>query len=52
MDVPISGRCDSRFTGVAEEFARNFLDRGEVGAGVCVMVDHRVVVDLVGGLGR
>ncbi len=49
MDVPISGRCDSRFTGVAEEFAVNFLDRGEVGAGVCVMVDHRVVVDLVGG---
>ncbi len=49
MDVPIAGRCDSRFTGVAEEFARNFRDRGEVGAGVCVMVDHRVVVDLVGG---
>ncbi len=34
---------------MAEEFERNFADRGEVGAGVCVMVDHRVVVDLAGG---
>ena len=32
-----------------EEFARNFAERGEVGAGVCVIVDNRVVIDLVGG---
>ena len=49
VDVPVSGRCDERFNAVAEEFVRNFGDRGEVGAGVCVMVDHRIVVELVGG---
>jgi len=49
VDAPISGTCEGRFTAVAEEFARNFADRGEVGAGVCVMIDGRVVVDLVGG---
>ncbi len=49
MDNPISGTCDARFDGVREEFARNFAERGEVGGGICVMVDHRVVVDLVGG---
>jgi len=49
VDIPITGRCDARFTGLADEFARNFSDRGEVGAGICVIVDRRVVVDLVGG---
>jgi CubicO group peptidase (beta-lactamase class C family) len=49
VDVPISGRCDARFAGVGEAFAQNFADRGEVGAGVSIMVDHRMVVELVGG---
>ena len=49
MEAPISGTCESRFTAVREEFARNFVGRGEVGAGVCVLIDGRVVVDLVGG---
>jgi CubicO group peptidase (beta-lactamase class C family) len=49
VDAPIGGTCESRFGAVREEFARNFADRGEVGAGVCVMIDGRVVVDLVGG---
>src|SRR5947209_5630831 len=49
MDVPIGGRCDARFSAVREEFTRNFSARGEVGAAVCVLLDHRVVVDLVGG---
>ena len=31
------------------EFARNFSERGEVGAGICVVVGGSVVVDLVGG---
>jgi CubicO group peptidase (beta-lactamase class C family) len=34
---------------VREEFARNFAERGEVGAAVCVIVDGHVVADLVGG---
>jgi CubicO group peptidase (beta-lactamase class C family) len=49
VDIPVTGQCDPRFVGVADEFARNFADRGEVGAGVCAIVDGRVVVDLVGG---
>lgn len=49
MDAPINGTCDARFGAVGEEFARNFAERGEVGAGVCVMIDKRVVIDLVGG---
>jgi CubicO group peptidase (beta-lactamase class C family) len=49
MDVPVSGRCDPAFESVRRQFQANFTDRGEVGAGVCVMVDGEVVVDLVGG---
>jgi CubicO group peptidase (beta-lactamase class C family) len=47
--MPITGTCDAAFAGVADAFAANFAERGEVGAGVCVMVDGRAVVDLVGG---
>ena len=49
MDLPTSGQCDAGFAAVAEEFSANFAERGEVGAAVCVIVDGRVVVDLVGG---
>jgi CubicO group peptidase (beta-lactamase class C family) len=47
--APISGRCDPRFSAVRDEFVANFAERGEVGAGVCAMVDGSIVVDLVGG---
>ena len=47
--VPVSGDCDPAFETVRSAFADNFADRGEVGAAVCVIVDGRVVVDLVGG---
>jgi CubicO group peptidase (beta-lactamase class C family) len=47
--VPVSGSCDPRFGEVREEFVRNFTERGEVGAGVCVVVDGMTVVDLAGG---
>ncbi len=49
MDVPVSGHCDARFRAVQEEFARNFAERGELGAAVCVVVDGATVVDLAGG---
>ena len=49
MDVPVSGHCDARFRSVREEFSRNFAERGEVGAAVCIVVDGTTVVDLVGG---
>ncbi|HEY1445597.1 MAG TPA: serine hydrolase, partial [Acidimicrobiales bacterium] len=49
MDVPVVGTCDPRFTLVKEEFIRNFAERDEVGAAVCVLVDGAPVVDLAGG---
>ncbi len=47
--VPVSGACDPSFAEVREAFEENFAERGEVGAAVCVIVDGRIVVDLVGG---
>lgn len=48
--MTIAGHCDPRFQAVRDEFERNFRDRGEVGASVCVMVAGRTVVDLWGGV--
>src|SRR5438105_12384875 len=45
----IAGYCDPRFKQVAEEFERNFRERGEVGASVCVKVAGETFVDLWGG---
>jgi len=45
----IAGFCDPRFGRVAEEFERNFWERGEVGASVCVNLGGETVVDLWGG---
>jgi len=45
----IAGYCDPKFELVAEEFERNFRERGEVGASVCVKVAGETVVDLWGG---
>ncbi len=49
MNAPVTGSCDARFERVKDEFARNFAERGEVGAAVCVMIDGTAVVDLAGG---
>jgi CubicO group peptidase (beta-lactamase class C family) len=46
----ISGRVAVGFEPVAEEFARNFDERGEVGASFAAMVGGTVVVDLWGGV--
>ncbi|GGB67360.1 serine hydrolase domain-containing protein [Henriciella pelagia] len=45
----VSGECDPRFEAVKSEFKRNFTERGEIGAAVCVYLDGRKVVDLWGG---
>jgi len=45
----IAGYCDPKFERVAEEFERNFRERGEVGASVCVKVAGETFVDLWGG---
>ena len=49
VDAPIAGSCDVRFDAVRQEFVRNFAERGELGAAVCVVVDGVTVVDLAGG---
>lgn len=49
MDLPVSGHCDVRFAAVSEAFAANFLDQGEVGAGVTVLLRGEPIVELVGG---
>jgi CubicO group peptidase (beta-lactamase class C family) len=48
--MDIHGHCDARFQGVRAEFERNFRERGEVGAAVCVVLDGHAVVDLWGGV--
>jgi CubicO group peptidase (beta-lactamase class C family) len=44
------GNVSAGFELVAEEFGRNFADRGEVGAAFAVVKDGELVVDLWGGL--
>jgi CubicO group peptidase (beta-lactamase class C family) len=47
--VSVEGTSQDRFSQVRAEFERNFAERGEVGASVCVTVDGETVVDLWGG---
>jgi CubicO group peptidase (beta-lactamase class C family) len=46
----IEGRCDERFAELGHEFERNFTERGELGASLCVMLGGTPVVDLWGGI--
>jgi hypothetical protein len=46
----LQGFCAPPFAGVAEAFRRNFAERREVGAVVCLTHQGAVVVDLWGGL--
>jgi CubicO group peptidase (beta-lactamase class C family) len=48
--MTVQGFCDRRFHAVRDEFERNFAERGEVGASVCVTLDGEPVVDLWGGV--
>jgi CubicO group peptidase (beta-lactamase class C family) len=45
----VDGECDSAFAAVEAAFRENFRTRGEIGAGLCVRIEGRVVVDLWGG---
>lgn len=44
-----SGSCDERFTEVRAEFERNFVERGEVGASLFVLLHGEPVIDLWAG---
>ena len=48
----VQGGCDPRFRLVADEFVRNFQERNEVGASVCLTYQGETVVDLWGGIAR
>ncbi len=50
MTANIDGTTTAKFERVKDEFARNFAERGEVGASVCVSVNGETVVDLWGGI--
>jgi CubicO group peptidase (beta-lactamase class C family) len=47
--APIAGHADPAFEAVRDAFAENFAQRGEVGAGLCIVVGGATVVDLWGG---
>jgi len=47
--VEVQGRCDERFSAVADAFARNFADHGDVGACAAVSLEGEMIVDLWGG---
>jgi CubicO group peptidase (beta-lactamase class C family) len=49
VDPPIAGVCNPRFLAGREAFVQNFIEGDELGAGVSVILDSRVVVDLTGG---
>jgi CubicO group peptidase (beta-lactamase class C family) len=44
------GTCKKGFERIAEAFAQNFAERGEVGASVCLTIGGETVVDLWGGV--
>ncbi len=48
--ITVHGRCEPGFEAIADEFRRNFAERGELGASVAVHIDGRPVVDLWGGV--
>lgn len=48
----LHGFYHPRFESVAHEFERNFRERGEVGASVCLTLEGETVVDLWGGVAR
>jgi len=46
----IQGFVDDGYGGMLDTFVANFVDRKDVGAACCVVIDGRTVVDLWGGL--
>jgi len=47
--MSVDGTCKKGFERVADAFAKNFAEHGEVGASVCLTVGGETVVDLWGG---
>jgi len=49
IEPPIEGTWAPGLDGVCDAFRQNFIERGEVGASLCVIRHGEVVVDLWGG---
>jgi CubicO group peptidase (beta-lactamase class C family) len=49
MSASVQGHCDPKFAELKTQFERNFAERGEVGASVCLSVNGETMVDLWGG---
>lgn len=49
-EVEVQGLVEPGFEGVRDAFARNFSDHGDVGAGFCLHVEGRAVVDVWAGV--
>jgi CubicO group peptidase (beta-lactamase class C family) len=50
FNMTVSGDCNAKFAELKEEFQRNFEERGESGASVCLSVNGETLVDLWGGV--
>ncbi|MFQ3220415.1 MAG: CubicO group peptidase (beta-lactamase class C family) [Paraglaciecola sp.] len=50
MPTVVKGQFDPKFVQLQAEFERNFSDRGESGASVCLSVNGETMVDLWGGV--
>lgn len=50
MTATVTGRVSPEFKNLQEEFERNFTERGEVGASVCLSVNGETQADLWGGV--
>lgn len=50
--MEVHGACDPKFQLVQQEFEKNFRERGEVGASVCITLQGKTIVDLWGGMAR
>jgi CubicO group peptidase (beta-lactamase class C family) len=50
MATSVKGQCNPKFADLQSEFERNFCDRGESGASVCLSVNGETMVDLWGGV--
>jgi CubicO group peptidase (beta-lactamase class C family) len=48
--MKVDGTCKKGFERVAETFTKNFAEKGELGASVCVTVGGETIVDLWGGI--
>ena len=48
-EIDVQGYCPAHLSGVRDEFVRNFVERGDVGAAVAVTVEGEMVVDLWAG---